>query len=744
MGKKTSKDPYAKREAENYDNPIPSREFIIQYLRDRGDLVARDELTQALKITEPEQEEALRRRLIAMTRDGQLIKTRKGCYGLIEKMDLILGRVQAHRDGHGFVIPDKSDKADKADIFLPERQMRSVFDGDKVLVRPVDFNGRGRKEGIVVEVVQRNTQQIVGRLSQIGTIFQVIPENKRLTHEIIIVPDGVGDAEPDQIVRVEIIEQPSRKSLPVGRVVEVLGEHMAPGMEIDIAIRSYEIPYLWSDETQLEADSLGSCVQEADKLDRLDLRDLPLVTIDGEDAKDFDDAVYCERVARGWHLYVAIADVSHYVKPGMALDDEAKRRGTSVYFPGRVVPMLPKQLSAGLCSLKPRVDRLCLVCKISITSSGKVRNYEFQNALICSHARLTYNKVASLLVGDKPALTLQYEHLLPHLTELNSLFQVLHKQRQKRGAIDFEIPETGIVFGKDRKIAKIEARERNDAHRIIEECMLVANVCAAELLKQNKIPCLYRTHGSPEGEKLTALKEFLAEISLRLKGGKKPKPGNYRELLEQVRDRVDFNLIQTVMLRSLKRAEYTEKNDGHFGLAYPTYAHFTSPIRRYPDLLVHRAIKYFIGKKVSKKKFAYNKEQMNELGEHCSTTERRADDATRDAIDWLKCEFMQDKIGEEFTGTISGVTHFGLFVTLKEVYVDGLLHITALQNDYYRYHASGHRLVGERSGKVYRLGDEVKIKVARVSLDDRNIDFDLVDGESTKKTKTKAKRKKRR
>ncbi len=714
---KKNKDPFAAREAEKYANPVPSREFISQYLEDAGFPLTHGQLLKAFAIETADEREGLRRRLRAMLRDGQLIRTRRGGYGLVNKMDLIRGRVIGHKDGFGFLVPD--DGGD--DLFLSDRQMRLAFHGDRVLAREIGRDRRGRREGMIIEVTESNTQSIVGRYEHESGIACVVPSNNRITQNILVPDTGGFEVESGQIVSVEITTQPTLRSQAVAKIVEVLGEDMAPGMEIDIAIRAHGLPHEWPDAVLAECDSIKPRVSTIDKQGRVDLRDLPLVTIDGQDAKDFDDAVYCEKMPKnGWRLYVAIADVAHYVGKDSALDQEGRSRGNSVYFPGNVIPMLPEKLSNGLCSLKPKVDRLCMVCEMSISSRGKIRSYKFYEGVMHSHARLTYEKVAAMLVDKDKKLRQRYKVLMPDLLELYAMYKVLNKQRQKRGAIDFEIPEPRILFDKQRRIKRIVRRDRNDAHRIIEECMLAANVCTAEFLLENKMPALYRVHPKPEPEKIDDLKQFLGGIGVSLKGGKKPHPRDYGELLAKVKDRPDAMLIQTVLLRSLSQAQYDSKNAGHFGLAYDAYAHFTSPIRRYPDLLVHRAIKHLLAQQ-AKKKFPYNKETMHDLGKHCSMTERRADDATREAIDWLKCEFMQNKIDEVFSGTISGVTSFGIFVSLDEHFVDGLVHITALPKDYYHYDNVHQRLTGERAGKRYKLGDQVTISVARVDLEMRQI-----------------------
>jgi ribonuclease R len=730
------KDPYAAREAEKYDRPIPSRELIMQVLDKTGEPLTHKQLAQELNLVEEEQMEALKRRLRAMERDGQLIRNRRKGYGLVSKMDLVRGRVVGHPDGFGFLIPDEGG----GDLFLSAREMRAALHGDRVVARVAGVDRRGRREGAIVEVLERENREVVGRLHVEDGVGFVVPDNKRITQDILVPSEEQGAAQPGQIVVVEITRQPTPFLQPVGQVIEILGDHMAPGMEIDIAIRDHELPTQWPDAVQQEISRYESVeVPESAKQEREDLRHLPLVTIDGEDAKDFDDAVFCERHGKGWRLLVAIADVSHYVKPQSALDQSAKDRGNSVYFPGRVIPMLPEVLSNGLCSINPDVDRLCLVCEMFVTPHGKVRRYRFFDGVMRSHARLTYTKVAAMLVEGDKSLRSQYAALVPHLEELHEMFKAFHRQREKRGAIDFDTTETKILFGKEKKIERIVPMERNDAHRLIEECMIAANVCAAKFLIEAEMPALFRVHEGPSEEKLTDLREFLFELGLRLGGGDDPKPMHFAKLIDSVKDRPDKHLIQTVMLRSLRQAVYTPDNIGHFGLAFEAYGHFTSPIRRYPDLLVHRAIRHVLANK-SPEHFAYSYGDMQVIGEHCSMTERRADEATRDATDWLKCEFMMDKIGEVFDGIITSVTGFGIFVELNEIYVEGLVHVTALKNDYYHFDPVKHRLLGERTAKVYRLADPVQVKVVRVDLEERKIDFELAD-DTGKPAKTKSKKK---
>lgn len=718
------KDPYLEREAEKYDNPIPSREVILQVLTDSDHPLDFASLAEALGLREEQDLDALKKRLRAMERDGQILFNRRRQYVPVARADLISGRVMGHPDGFGFLIPDDG----SPDLFLHAKQMDSVMHGDRVLASVRGLDPKGRREGAVVEVLERATEQVVGRLLVEQGIAFVVPDNKRITQEILIPPDQLNGAQSGQIVVAAIIEHPTKRSRPIGKIVEVLGDHMAPGMEIDIAIRSHELPFEWPQAVTEEADKLGHKVPERAKKGREDLRQIPLVTIDGADAKDFDDAVFCTRDGEHWRLLVAIADVSYYVKPGSALDKEATLRGTSVYFPGKVIPMLPEILSNGLCSLNPQVDRLCMLCDIKLDDEGTVIEYQFKQAVMNSAARLTYDQVAAMVVDHNRELRAEYESLVPHLDDLYALYHVLNHARLERGTIDFETTETKILFGEDRKIAAIEPSVRNDAHKIIEECMILANVCAARFLKEHDIPALHRVHAPPSAEKLEDLRAFLAGVGLSLGGGMEPDPADYARVLQQVQGRADFHLIQTVLLRSQSQAQYSPDTEtGHFGLAHEDYAHFTSPIRRYPDLLVHRGIRHVLEGGTAAN-FMYSHADMQALGEHCSMAERRADDASRDVTAWLKCEYMQEHVGEVFDGIITAVTNFGLFVELSDIYIEGLVHVTALTNDYYRYDPVRHRLTGESSGRTFRLADSIRVKVVRVDLDERKIDFVLADG----------------
>ena len=725
-----SKDPFQDREAEKYDNPIPSREFILGLLEQREKPASREEIAGALNITSEEQLEALRRRLRAMERDGQLVFTRRQCYALPERLDLLRGKVIGHRDGYGFLRAE----GQKDDFYLSAEQMKFCLHGDVILAQPGGADRKGRREARVVRVLEPRNSQIVGRyFTDAGTGF-VVPDDSRLSFDILIPQDATLDARMGSVVVVEIVQRATRRTKAIGKVTEILGDNMGTGLAVDMALRTHEIPHTWPEEVEREIAKLKEEVPEAAKQGRIDLRQLPLVTIDGEDARDFDDAVYCEKKrGGGWRLWVAIADVSYYVRPGTALDDEAHQRGTSVYFPSQVVPMLPEILSNGLCSLNPQVDRLCMVCEMTISASGKLTGYKHYEAVMNSHARLTYNKVWNILQGN-PELREQYAAQVKHLEELHAMYEVLETAREQRGGISFETEEAKFIFNAERRIERVERTVRNDAHKLIEECMILANIASARFVEKHQEPALFRDHDRPSEDSITSFRTVLSELGLSLPGGAKPQPVDYAELLDQIAERPDAEMLQTMLLRSMKQAVYDPENRGHFGLALASYAHFTSPIRRYPDLLLHRAIKYLLAKEQGMENgittpnggYHYDMQQMLQLGQHCSMTERRADEATRDVADWLKCDFMQDQVGNVFNGVISSVTGFGFFVRLNDLFIDGLVHVSTLDNDYYRFDAVGQRLIGESGGRTYRLGDAVEVRVDAVHMDERKIDFALI------------------
>lgn len=711
------KDPHKKRESEKYEFPVPSRELLLQYLDEVVRPVTFRHIVKAFNISAEEELEGVRRRLKAMIRDGQIIRNRRGSFAVASQMALVSGRVIGHPDGFGFVEADDGG----SDIFLHAKQMRQVLPNDRVMVRVISEKAHGRREGAITEVLERNTTHVAGRFYIESGVALVDPDNRQMSQDIIIQPGEEDGATHGCYVEVELIAQPNMRRQPMGRVVEVLGDNLTPGMEVDLAVRAHDLPSAWPEAVLEQAQTLNVEVASKDIKNREDLRHLPFVTIDGEDAQDFDDAVFCEKTADGgWVLYVAIADVTHYLKPNTALDDEAINRGNSVYFPARVIPMLPEVLSNGLCSLKPEVDRLVMVCKMMLDSQGTLQDYQFFEGVIHSHARLTYTQVGNTLA----AKTIPDSDYWQQVKEFYQLYQALLKQRKIRGAIEFDTTETRIVFDDSGKIAKIIPVVRNDAHRMIEEAMLLANVCAARYLVKADIPALFRNHLGPDEEKLQNLRDFLRAVGLRMTGGKEPVAKDYAKLVDRIQKRPDKHLIQTVLLRSMRQAVYSPDAVGHFGLAYYEYTHFTSPIRRYPDVLVHRAIKHMLGKR-KPSKFRYDEEAMADFGSHFSKTERRADEATRDAVAWLKCDYMLDKVGDTFDGIIAAVTGFGVFVELNDIYIEGLVHITSLTNDYYEFDNTHHLLRGRQSNKTYRLGDPLKVKVARVDLDKRKMDLEL-------------------
>jgi len=668
-------------------------------------------------------------------------------------MSEVEGTVQGHRDGHGFVT--REDRS-ATDIYISPQEMRAVLHRDRVRVRIVRYDRRGRPEGHVLDILERRKSPIIGRLLHESGIWLVAPEDKRYAQDILIPKNATANAQAGQVVAVELTEPASMYSQPVGRVAEVLGEIDDPGMEIEIAVRKYEVPHRFSAETVAQAAALPETLRAADRKHRVDLTDVALVTIDGEDARDFDDAVYCEPLESGrgrarktgWRLIVAIADVSHYVKPGEPLDEDAYERATSVYFPRRVIPMLPEKLSNGLCSLNPGQDRLSMVCDMVVSAQGEIEAYQFYPAVIHSQARFTYTEVAAILANTRGPEAARHAELVPHLVHLHEVYRALLKQRSQRGAIDFETTETQIVCDANGRIEKIVPRTRNEAHRLIEEAMLAANVCSADFIAQAKHPALYRVHEGPTPEKKVTLQNYLKALGLGHTVSDDPKPREFQAIADATKDRPDALQIHSMLLRSMQQAIYTAANSGHFGLAYDAYTHFTSPIRRYPDLLVHRVIKAILhGKRYhidsgaleamppvpkvriggkAPKAHAQEGEHWEAAGAHCSANERRADEASRDVEAWLKCRFMRDRLGEEFAGTVTAATSFGLFVQLDALYVEGLLHITELGGEYYRFDEARQELRGERTGVRYGAGARLRVQVSRVDLDGRKIDFRLV------------------
>ena len=728
-------DPHARREAERYAEPIASREAILQVLASADGPIDADALAAHLGLTAADRRAALDKRLAAMQRDGQLLQNRRGHLAPTRQLDLIAGTVIANPEGFGFLRPDHIDKPGKSDdLFLPPAEMRKVLHGDRVLASVTGMDRRGRSEGAIVEVLERRQSRLIGRFEQEAGISYVVPDDRRIQRNVQIPPDARQDAKHGQLVVCEIVQPPTAQRPPIGRVLTVLGEKLTPSLVVEAAIHGHDLPHEFPPAVLAEASAVPLEVDAATAARRVDLRATPLVTIDGEDAKDFDDAVYCEADRNGFRLVVAIADVSYYVRPGAPLDDEAQRRATSVYFPGFVVPMLPETLSNGICSLNPKVDRLCMACDMQVSREGEVVRSKFYPAVMNSHARLTYTQVwnaiapeGEVTAEDRDAAQAKVGAMLPQVQRLHQLYQVLAKARRKRGAIEFESSEVRFVIGPQGEVVQAGMLQRNDAHKLIEECMIAANVEAAKFLLSREVPAPYRIHDRPPESKYADLLEFLKEFKLSMPAWAKVQPKDFTKLLEKIRERPDAALLESVLLRSQSLAVYQPENLGHFGLALEAYAHFTSPIRRYPDLLVHRAIRHALDAK-DPAGHAYTPREMASLSLQSSERERRADEAEREVDERYRAAWMEQHVGGQFDGVISGVTSFGLFVELDESKVNGLVHVTQLANDYYHFDPIRKTLTGERRGREYRLGDRVRIVVLKASLEERKIDFRLVEG----------------
>jgi ribonuclease R len=713
---------------DNYKHPIPTRGAILDFLRDAGQPLTVEAIMDGFDLDGQRMRGLLVYMLRKMLRAGLIIENRRGEFCLLEKLDLITGTVSGHQDGFGFLIRD--DGGD--DMYLTASEMRAIFHGDRVAVRANGADHRGRERAQLVEVLERSYREVAGQFIRERGIGVVIPDNPKVAHRILIAKGEAGGAKPGQIVVAKILDFPTRVEQATGKIVEVIGDPGQKGIVTDIAIHAHGIPTDWPKAVRQQAKTFGQEVPEDAKKVRIDLRDVNLVTIDGADARDFDDAVFCEQAGNGFRLLVAIADVAHYVEKGSPLDKQAIRRGTSVYFPDRVVPMLPEALSNGLCSLKPKVDRLCLVCEMRISADGKVTRSKFYEAVMRSAARLTYSQVNDLLSGESPkAIPNSLRH---DIYRLHNVYKLFAKNRRRRGALELDIPQTRISVDQDGAVTGISAVPRNDAHRLIEECMIAANVQAAKFLRKHRVAGLYRVHAKPDPDRFDELRQYLLGLGFKVPHPEHVQPGQLNKLLEKVKDRPDSVAISMALLRAMSHAEYTPKNIGHFGLALDAYAHFTSPIRRYPDLLVHRAIRHILrGGKAGN--YGYDGGAMEHLGAIASEHERRAEDATREVEAWLKCQYMQDKVGEQFDGVITSVTNFGVFVQIPELQIDGLVHVTSLQHDYYRFDAGSLSLIGDRSGKQYRLGDQLAVIVSRVDLESKRIDFQLAAATRGKKRK---------
>ena len=714
-------DPRFREESARYANPIPSREHIRGKLAEAKRPLGFDALARLLGIGDGAERDALGKRLGAMAREGELLVNRADEYCLIDRLPLVVGSVSGHRDGFGFLVPD--DGGD--DLFLPYREMRMLFHGDRAAARVTGRDERGRPEGAIVEVLERRTKQVAGRFALEGGVGFVTPDNRRISQRVVIPREAAGPARHGDLAVAEITEQPGRNRDPVGRVLRVLPEKGGADAAIELAIASHGLSHAFPDAAVAEARAYGDTVTAAARAGREDLRGLPLVTIDGEDARDFDDAVFAEPSAAGFRLVVAIADVSHYVRPGTALDAEARLRATSVYFPSRVLPMLPEELSNHLCSLMPEVERLCMVCDMQVTRAGVVTKSRFYPAVMRSAARFTYTRVAAHLEGREPLVRGPQARLAPVIDSLHQVYFALRKQRVKRGALDFEAPEVKVLVDSAGNPTDIRAYPRNDAHRLIEECMIAANVEAAGFLKKRRLPALFRIHGKPDEDRIEELKRFLAMRGVHLEISGDLKPARLAKALAGIHGRPDAAVLENAIIRSLPQALYQPLNIGHFGLALAEYAHFTSPIRRYPDLLVHRGIRHALQGGTAAN-FVHSAREMEALGTECSLRERRADEAARSVVAWLKCEFMRPRIGQEFDAVVTGVTEFGLFVQLQAMQVDGLVHVTALPADYFHFHERDRTLVGERTRARFSIGDELRVRLVRVDSAERKIDFEHV------------------
>jgi ribonuclease R len=713
-------DPRFGEESTRYERPVPSREWLLKSLAEAREPLAFPALADRLGVGDADRD-ALAKRLEAMVRDGQLLRNRAGQYCLIDRLALVVGTVSGHRDGFGFLAPDGGGD----DLFLPYREMRMLFPGDRVAARVAGRDERGRPEGAVVEVLERRTRQVAGRFTLEAGVGFVVPDNRRISQRVVVPREHAGPARHGDLAVVEITEQPSRNRDPVGRVLRVLPEGGGAATAIDLAIASHGLSHEFPAEAVREARHYGREVDAAAAAGREDLRRLPLVTIDGEDARDFDDAVWAEETPQGFRLIVAIADVSHYVRPGAALDAEARERATSVYFPNRVLPMLPEELSNHLCSLMPQVDRLCMACDMQVSRAGHVTRSRFYSAIMRSAARLTYTQVAAQLEGRDPAARAALAPVAPVIERLHRLYRSLRRHRESRGALDFEAPEVKVLLDAQGMVTGIREYPRNDAHRLIEECMIAANVEAAKFLKKRRLPALFRIHGKPDEERMEELKRFLSMRGVHLDIAGDLTPARLQKTLQSIAARPDAGVIENAIIRSLPQALYQPMNIGHFGLALAEYAHFTSPIRRYPDLLVHRGIRHALAGGTADD-FVHSAREMETLGQECSMRERKADEAARSVVAWLKCEYMRPRVGEEFDAVVTGVAEFGAFVQLKGLQVDGLVHVTALPRDYFRFHERDRTLVGERTRLSISIGDELRVRLVRVDSAERKIDFEHV------------------
>ncbi|QCI24064.1 ribonuclease R [Buchnera aphidicola (Macrosiphoniella sanborni)] len=726
-------DLYHKKLLNRYRNSIPSRECILLWLKTCKNLISQRNLEKKFYINNKEQKKALRCRLQKMEKDGQVIYTKNHFYTVPENYKVVKGKVIGHKDGYGFLRTEIL----KDDLFLSSEEMKFCIHGDIILAYITYSNVKKRSSARFLKLLEPNNTFIVGRYYINKNITFVIPNDTRFHFKIFIVASSIQEhISIGSIVVVKINKKSIRNIKMIGSITEVLGKKMETNLAIEIALRTYSIPSSWSHAVKSQLYDINKKIKKYNFENRIDLRHFSFFTIDDEDAYDFDDAIFCKKknnAEEGWNLWVAIADVSFYVEPNTPLDKEALERGTSIYFPSLVVPMLPEQLSTDLCSLNPHVERLCLICEMSLSNSGELISYKHYEAVICSHGRFTYDEIDKIWNGDV-LLQEKYKKNLKYIQNLLCLQKIFNKYRVSKKGIDFEKIEPKFVLDSNLRIKKIHQKIRNDAHKFIESCMILANIASACFIKKYTHPVLFRNHDSPKTENIVSLRIFLKKIGLKLLGGDTPKSIHYSNLLKKISNSSQYEIVQTVLLRSMKQAIYSPDNYGHFGLSLSSYVHFTSPIRRYPDLILHRIIKYLLLQNKKRNinqidniynNYLYNMNEMRNIGKYCSMTERRADEATRDVIDWLKCDFMHKKIGCILNGVISNITSFGFFVRLNQFFIDGLVHITSLNDDYYYFDTLNLKLIGKVNKNVYRLGDALQVKVMSVNLQERKIELSL-------------------
>ena len=697
-----------------------SAEELLQVMREEDRPLLLREILHRLGL-QKEQRRGAREWLRGLAEEGRVVRIRGNRYGLPSKMNLIVGRVKAHPDGYGFVIPESEEEED---IFISPRNLKEAMHGDRVVARIESVRKKGR-EGSVIRILERKTRKVVGKFMRAKNYSYIIPEDERILQEVFIPEGETKRARPDQIVVAEITQYPTERARPVGRITHLLGYPDDPDIEPQIIIHKYDLPHRFSSAAIKEAQNFPLTPPPPEYKDRVDLRGIPTFTIDGENARDFDDAVSIEKEKDGgMKLYVSISDVSHYVKGETALDNEAYFRGTSVYFPDRAIPMFPTEISNEICCLHPRMDRLTLTAELRYDANGEGRGIKFYSSVIRSDERLTYTWVRKMLVDGDSELKGKFKDLLPSLELMADLCRELRRRRAERGAIDFDLPEPTVILNLQGETEEVIRAERNLAHQIIEEFMIAANEAVAHFMEERGFPFIYRIHEPPKKEMIDEFRRFISQLGYKMRKDSDHSPKEFQRILSEVKGRPEERVVNEILLRSMKWAKYSAINLGHFGLASDGYTHFTSPIRRYPDLIVHRLLK----KVLSKKEVKLPEEILANKADYLSNRERVAMEAEREILNRYRVRFMRDKIGEEFEGIISGVTAFGFFVELKNIFVEGLVRVTSLYDDYYQYHEKRYCLVGERTHKTFRIGDKVKVRVERVDLERRHIDFGIIQG----------------